>query len=127
MLIALFATALGIVAGLWMPYNLTPEMAPYVAIAIVAALDSVFGGITAYMKKKFDITIFFTRLFSNALLAAGLAYLGNSLGINLALAAIVIFGWRMFQNFAAMRHILLEKYRKRFEIGTLTPTTNEDE
>jgi len=115
MWLALGAVVVGIILGIWMPYNLTPEMAPYLAIAIVAALDSVFGGVTAYMKKQFDKTIFFTGFFSNALLAAGLAYLGNVLGVNLMLAAIVIFGWRMFRNFAAMRYTALEKYRKRKE------------
>jgi len=125
MWIALAAVIVGIILGFWMPYNLTPEMAPYVAIAIVAALDSVFGGVTAYMKKQFNMTIFFTGFFTNALLAAGLAYLGHILGINLALAAIVIFGTRMFQNFASMRYILLERYRKYVENKKLQPV-NED-
>ncbi|MCL2838946.1 MAG: DUF1290 domain-containing protein [Oscillospiraceae bacterium] len=113
MWIAIGAAVVGIILGIWMPYNLTPEMSPYVAISIIAALDSVFGGVAAHMKKTFNITVFFTGFFSNALLAAGLAYLGTVLGINLALAAIVIFGTRMFQNFATMRHILLEKLGKR--------------
>ena len=111
-MIALIAVALGVVIGLYMPYNLTSEMSPYVAIAIVAALDSVFGGVAAYMQQRFNIKVFFTGFFSNALLAALLAYIGNKLGINLSLAAIVIFGTRMFQNFAIMRHLLLEKATK---------------
>ena len=113
MWIALIALTVGVVIGVWMPYTLTPDMAPYIAIAIVAALDSVFGGIAAYMTKKFDILIFFTGFFSNVLLAAGLVYMGNIIGINLMLAAIVIFGSRMFQNFAIMRHEILGRYTKK--------------
>ena len=113
MWIALAAIAVGIILGIWMPYNLTPEMAPYVAIAIVAALDSVFGGIAAYLKKTFNMTVFFTGFFSNALLAAALVYIGNLLGVNLMLAAIVVFGWRMFQNLATMRYAILEKYSNK--------------
>ena len=30
----------------------------FLAIAVVAALDSVFGGITSVLKKNFDLTIF---------------------------------------------------------------------
>jgi len=113
MLVSAIAIVIGIIIGLLMPYNLTPDMAPYVAIAIVAALDSVFGGITAHMQKRFNMTIFFTGFFSNALLAAALVYIGNMIGINLMLAAIVIFGTRMFNNFAVMRYAILEKYNKK--------------
>jgi len=115
MIIAILAIAIGIFVGLWMPHNLTPDAVPFLAIAIIAALDSVFGGITAYMQKQFDITVFFTGLFTNALLAVGILYLGDILGINfpMLLATIVIFGTRMFQNFATMRYIFLEKYRRK--------------
>jgi len=117
MWIALAAVAVGIVAGLWMPYNLTPAMAPYVAIAIVAAIDSVFGGIAARMKKQFDIMIFFTGFFSNALLAAAIVYMGYIIGIDIMfMAVVVVFALRMFQNLAAMRYAILEKYSKKSPI-----------
>ena len=35
----------------------------YLAIAVVAALDSVFGGITSVINKKFDLKIFITGFF----------------------------------------------------------------
>ena len=121
--IALAATAVGIVLGIWMPYNLTPEMSPYVAIAIVAALDTVFGGIAAYVKKKFDMTIFFTGFFSNILLAVALVYIGNIIGTNLMMiGVIVVFVFRMFQNFATMRYSLIERYQVE-----KTAEENEDE
>ena len=114
MWIALAAIAVGIVAGLWMPYNLTPAMAPYVAIAIVAAIDSVFGGIASAMKKQFDITIFFTGFFSNALLAAAIVYMGYIIGLDIMfLAVVVVFALRMFKNLATMRYAVLEKYSKK--------------
>ena len=129
MLLALIAIVVGIIIGFWMPYNLTPEMAPYMAIAIVAALDSVFGGVTAYIKKQFDIMIFFTGFFSNALLAAALAYVGDILGISnlMMLAIIVVFAIRMFKNFASMRYILLERYRKHTETKALTDFEESEE
>ena len=36
----------------------------YLAIAIIAALDSVFGGVVATIKKNFDI-VFVGRMFTN--------------------------------------------------------------
>ena len=127
--IALAATAVGIVLGIWMPYNLTPEMSPYVAIAIVAALDTVIGGITAYMKKKFDMTIFFTGFFTNMLLAVALVYIGDMIGTNLIMIGVIVaFVIRMFQNFATMRYIILERYQAR-KIAKTTENLekNEDE
>ena len=115
-MIPLIATAIGIFIGIWMPYNLTPDMAPYVAIAIVAALDSVFGGFTARIQKRFDMLVFFTGFFSNALLAAGFVYLGNLLGISLiTIAVVVVFVWRIFQNLAVMRYAALDKYSEYLE------------
>jgi len=118
MWISLAAIAVGIVLGIYMPYNLTPDMAPYVAIAIVAALDSVFGGIVSHVKKNFNITIFFTGFFSNALLAVGFVYMGNIIGIDIMginimfLAVVVAFVLRMFKNLATIRYAILEKYNK---------------
>jgi len=127
MWIAIGAAVVGIILGIWMPYNLTPEMAPYVAIAIVAALDSVFGGITAHMKKKFNIMVFFTGFFLNALLAAGLVYIGHVIGINvIIIAVLVVFVFRMFQNFANMRHILLDKPAKREKSEVITMEIEEN-
>jgi len=117
MWIALAAVAVGVVAGIWIPYELTPGMAPYVAVAIVAAIDSVFGGIAAAMKKQFNITVFFTGFFSNALLAAAIVYMGYVIGIDIMfLAVVVVFALRMFQNLAAMRYAILEKYSKKSSI-----------
>jgi small basic protein len=103
---------LGVVAGLFMP-DVGSEMSPYVAASILAALDSVLGGIIANLNKKFNFPIFVSGFFTNALLAAILTYLGNKLGINLYMAAIFVFGTRIFNDFATMRHLLIGKYYER--------------
>ena len=45
----------------------------------------------------------------NALLAAGLAYIGERLGIDLYYVALIAFGMRIFQNLAIIRRALLGK------------------
>jgi len=80
------------------------------SIGVLAALDSVFGGIRAYMEDTFDNTIFISGFITNTLLAAGLAYLGDRLGLELYLAAVVVFGVRLFQNLGIIRRYLLKKY-----------------
>ena len=82
----------------------------YLAIAIIAALDSVFGGIVATIKKNFDLPIFLTGFFGNAVLSILLAILGEKLNVDIYLAAIIVFVGRMFTNLAIVRRYYLEKW-----------------
>ncbi|MCL6558119.1 MAG: small basic family protein [Firmicutes bacterium] len=107
--LAVFGLAVGIIIGLKVPLILPYAYAKYMSVAALAALDSVFGGIRAAMEEHFDNSIFITGFFSNALLAAGLAFIGERLGIDLYLAAVVAFGVRLFQNLAIIRRHLLKK------------------
>ncbi len=85
----------------------------YLAIAIIAALDSVFGGITSTLKKNFDMKIFLSGFFVNAILAMALTYLGQKLNLDIYLAALVVFVWRMFDNLGAIRRYYVEKITTR--------------
>ena len=87
----------------------------YLSIAIIAAIDSVFGGISAVLKKQFDLKIFFTGFFGNAILAIALTFLGNKLNVDIHLAAIVVFVGRMFINLAIIRRYYVEKLSEKFE------------
>jgi small basic protein len=107
--LAVLGLAVGVLIGLNVPLVLPQAYAKYMSVAVLAALDSVFGGIRAAMEDHFDNNIFLTGFFSNALLAAGLAFIGERLGIDLYLAAVVAFGVRLFQNLAIIRRYLLKK------------------
>ncbi|MCL6610779.1 MAG: small basic family protein [Peptococcaceae bacterium] len=107
--LAVIGLALGIALGLNLPFTIPQAYAKYMSVAALAALDSVFGGIRAAMEDHYDNKIFITGFFSNALLAAGLAFIGERLGIDLYLAAVVAFGVRLFQNLAIIRRHLLKK------------------
>ena len=84
----------------------------YLAIAIIAALDSVFGGITSVINKNFDLKIFVTGFFGNAILAILLTILGQKLNVDIYLAAIVVFVGRMFVNLAIIRRYYVDKWIK---------------
>ncbi|HWP98559.1 MAG TPA: small basic family protein [Syntrophomonadaceae bacterium] len=99
----------GVLLGLHLPI-MSYVFTKYMSIAVLAALDSVFGGIRAYQEDHFDNLIFLSGFVANTLLAAGLAYLGDLLRIELYLAAVVVFGVRIFQNLAIIRRYLLKKY-----------------
>ncbi|MDQ2085913.1 small basic family protein [Herbivorax sp. ANBcel31] len=115
-MVPLLGLIIGIILGIFIPFDIPPEYSSYVAVAILAALDSVFGGIYSSLRGSFKMKIFLTGFFGNAILAAGLAYIGDKLGIQLHLAAVFAFGNRLFLNFARIRRFLLNKNRKKDNI-----------
>jgi small basic protein len=105
----LLGVLVGVFIGMNSPLVIPVIFAKYMSVAILAALDSVLGGLRASMEDTFDNFVFITGFFSNTLLAALLAYLGDHLGVELYMAAIVAFGVRIFQNLAIIRRYLLKK------------------
>lgn len=87
----------------------------YLAIAIIAALDSVFGGITGVLKGEFNFKVFISGFFCNSILSILLTYLGNKLDVDIYLAAIVVFVGRMFLNLTIIRKYYIDKWSKRIE------------
>lgn len=112
MIISLLGLFLGVVLGLILPFKIPIEYSQYMSVAVLAALDSVFGGIRSSLEKTFDIDIFISGFFANAILAALLTYLGDQLGVPMYYAAIFAFGVRLFQNFAIIRRYIITNMKK---------------
>ncbi len=102
----LFAVA-GILLGLNAPVQIPPGYARYTAVMILAALDSILGGLKAWLNGNFENKVFISGLLVNTLVAGVLTYLGDKLGVELYFAAIVAFGVRIFDNIAVIRRHLL--------------------
>lgn len=105
---------IGVILGVNAP-TISYMYSDYLAISIVAALDSVFGGISSTLKNNFDFKIFVTGFFGNAILSILLTFLGNKLNVDIYLAAIVVFVGRMFNNLTIIRRFYLEKWEKKRE------------
>lgn len=108
----------GIVLGLLTDLRVPEEYSNYLSIAVLAAFDTLFGGIRAHLQNIYDEKVFVSGFFFNILLAASLAFLGVHLGVDLYLAAVFAFGVRLFQNIAVIRRILLTKWstnKEKFE------------
>lgn len=103
---------LGVVIGFITP-TIPYTVSQYLAIGIVAALDSVFGGIASNIKKNFDMKVFISGFFVNAILAMLLTYLGEKLNVDIYLAAIVVFVGRMFNNLGIIRRYYLSKISEK--------------
>lgn len=112
MILPFLGLLLGVLIGLLSPVTIPIQYSTYMSIAILAALDSVFGGIRSSLEKTFDIEIFISGFFGNAILAAMLAYIGDQLGVPIYYAAIFAFGVRLFQNFAIIRRYILVRMKK---------------
>ena len=107
-MIAVIGLVVGIVAGLLIEPTVPTELQPYLPIAVVAALDAVFGGLRAYLEKIFDSKVFVISFVFNVLVAALIVYVGDQLGVGtqLSTAIIVVLGIRIFGNAAALRRRL---------------------
>ena len=105
---------LGALIGMYAPI-ISYTYSSYLAIAVIAALDSVFGGIASVINKKFDMKIFISGFFGNAILAILLTVLGQKLNVDIYLAAIVVFVWRMFSNLGIIRRYYVEKWTNKIK------------
>ena len=91
----------------------------YVAVAILACLDSIFGALAASTGKNFKMKIFLSGFFFNALFSMFLVYLGEILNVEIYLAAIIVFGGRILNNFSIIRRDFMQKAddrRKKYKL-----------
>lgn len=112
---------LGVAFGLLTNIQIPTIYENYLSIAVLAALDTLFGGIRAQLQQVYDDKVFVSGFFFNIMLAAGLAFLGVHLGVDLYLAAIFAFGVRLFQNIAIIRRIALSKWDEKRHKSKITP------
>jgi small basic protein len=107
-MIPAIALVAGIVLGLVLRPTVPTWLEPYLPIAVVAALDAVFGGVRARLDGIFDAKVFVVSFVSNVLVAALIVFLGDKLGVGaeLSTAVVVVLGIRIFGNAAAIRRHL---------------------
>lgn len=108
-MIALLGLIAGVVVGLVLQPTLPPALQPYLPIAIVAALDALFGGFRAYLEGIFSDRVFVVSFVSNVIIAALIVFVGDTIGVGaqLSTGVVVVLGIRIFTNAAAIRRALL--------------------
>ncbi len=84
-------------------------MQPYLPIAVVAALDALFGGLRALLDGIFSDKVFVVSFVSNVVVAVLIVFIGDRLGVGgqLTTGIIVVLSIRIFSNVAAIRRHLL--------------------
>jgi small basic protein len=106
--IAAFGLVIGVLIGLLVQPVVPLWLQPYLPIAVVAALDAVFGGLRAQLDGIFDDKVFVVSFVANVLVAALIVLVGDQLGVGaqLSTGVVVVLGIRIFANVAAIRRHL---------------------
>lgn len=107
-MIPLIALLIGALLGLVLRPTVPPGLLPYLPVAVVAALDAIFGAVRARLEGTFSERVFLVSFLTNVVLAVFLVYLGDQLGVGseLSTAVVVVLGVRIFQNLAAVRRVI---------------------
>ncbi|ROS74507.1 small basic family protein [Cellulomonas sp. PhB143] len=109
-MIAVVGLIVGVVAGLLLQPSVPAAVAPYLPIAVIAALDALFGGLRAKLDGLFDEKVFIVSFLSNVVVAALIVFLGDQLGVGsqMSTGVVVVLGIRIFSNAAAIRRHLFK-------------------
>ena len=100
----------------WWRQGVSLRIAEYLSLAVLAGLDSVFGGIRAGVENRFQSEVFLSGFLMNMILSVLLVYIGDQIGVtDLYLAAVVTLGGRIFVNLSVIRRHLLERHPVRGE------------
>lgn len=107
-MIPLIGLLVGVMAGLLLQPSIPGALQPYLPIAIVAAMDALFGAFRAYLDGTFTDRVFVVSFVSNVLIAALIVYVGDQIGVGsqLSTGVVVVLGIRIFTNVAAIRRAL---------------------
>ncbi len=97
----------GVALGLLVSIQVPLSYVKYSAIAILASVDTILGGVRAQCEGRFDLWVFLSGFVVNTLFAAGLTALGDLLGLDIYLGAVVAFSIRIFNNVGFIRRDLL--------------------
>ncbi len=109
-MIAALGLVVGLIAGLILQPTVPLGLQPYLPIAVVAALDAVFGGLRALLDGVFDDKVFVVSFIANVLVAGVIVFLGDQLGVGsqLSTGVVVVLGIRIFSNVASIRRHLFK-------------------
>ncbi|HXX38234.1 MAG TPA: small basic family protein [bacterium] len=107
MLVPILGLLAGLALGLLVSFQVPLTYVKYSAIAILAAVDTLLGGVRAQFEGRFDLRVFLSGFAVNTVFAAGLTALGDLLGLDIYLGAVVAFSIRIFNNIGFIRRDLI--------------------
>ena len=135
-LLPVIAFAIGFIAFYsWTSLEVSTQWAGYLALAVLAGIDSVLGGVRAGMEGKFHSDVFLSGFVLNTVITVAFVWFGDAIGIpELYVAAVVVLGWRIFLNSSLIRRFFIERGRASraalesslsLERGAIPPATTD--
>ena len=109
-LIPIIFLAIGAAVAMILNVKVSGIAAQYLAVACLAGLDTILGGIRSAYENKFQNDVFLTGFVANAVISFTIAWLGDQIGINLYLVVALVMGMRIFNNLSLIRRYLLQNY-----------------
>lgn len=108
----------GVLLGLLVGVEIPLGLVKYTAIAVLAALDTVLGGVRAQLEGRFDLVVFTSGFVVNTSFAALLTAIGDLLGVDVYLGAVIVFSMRIFNNVSFIRRDLLRGWAREPALPT---------
>lgn len=97
------------------------------AVACLAGLDTILGGIRGGLEDKFDTPIFVSGFLTNIAIAFLLTFIGVQIYLDLYLVVAFVFGNRIFSNLSLIRRSVVIKIKdevaRRKRQAVLAPST----
>lgn len=109
MIAALLGLAIGIALAILAPGYIPKEYTTLFTVALMAGLDTAFGGLRAHLEGSYDDTVFITGFMVNIAMSVIFCYVGFLLDIDFYFIVILVLGMRVFQNIAIIRRLYLKK------------------
>ena len=127
-LVPLLALVIGaVVAKLFGIPQLSGQEGQYLAVACLAGLDTILGGIRGGLEGRFENSIFVSGFLANILIALLLCWLGDKIYQPLYLVVAFVFGNRIFNNLSLIRRSVMTKVNdevvRRRRQAALAPTS----
>ncbi len=109
-LVPIIFFAIGVFVAMKMGVHAQGLGIKYLAVACLAGLDTVLGGIRSGYEGKFQNDVFITGFITNIAIAFGIAKLGDNIGIDLLVVVNLVMGIRIFNNLSIIRRYLIQAY-----------------
>jgi len=109
MIYALLGLVLGVALAILAPGYIPKVYVPYFSVALMAGIDTAFGGLRAAMEGNYDNLVFLSGFLVNIILAVFFCYAGIMLDIDFYMIVILVLGMRSFNNLAIIRRLYLKK------------------
>lgn len=115
MLFIIIAAILGAGCAIAFDLYIPAFLSSYAAVVIIAAFDSVMGAYKSLLADRFDAWVFVSGFFGNSVLAALMVLVGKRIDLDLYIAVLVVFTYRIFSNFSFIRRFYLKKIKKKLK------------